>query len=43
VTVKDSGKGMNPDQLKEIFNPFYTTKEVGKGTGLGLKTFLAAI
>ena len=34
--VKDSGRGI-PDGTKEkIFNPFFTTKEVGKGTGLGL-------
>ena len=36
VRVKDSGHGMRPDQLERIFEPFYTTKEVGKGTGLGL-------
>ena len=36
VRVADTGHGMNPDQLERIFEPFYTTKEVGKGTGLGL-------
>lgn len=36
ITISDTGKGMSIDQLKLIFNPFYTTKEVGKGTGLGL-------
>lgn len=36
VIITDTGKGMSMDQLKQIFNPFYTTKEVGKGTGLGL-------
>ena len=35
-TVRDSGKGMDPEQVAHIFEPFYTTKEVGKGTGLGL-------
>ena len=36
IIITDTGKGMSIDQLKQIFNPFYTTKEVGKGTGLGL-------
>ncbi|HQH74651.1 MAG TPA: ATP-binding protein, partial [bacterium] len=36
VTVRDNGAGMDPETQKRIFEPFYTTKEVGKGTGLGL-------
>jgi signal transduction histidine kinase len=36
VIFKDSGKGMTPDEKEHIFEPFYTTKEVGEGTGLGL-------
>ncbi|MBJ6752489.1 PocR ligand-binding domain-containing protein [Geomonas anaerohicana] len=36
VTVSDSGSGMDEDTRKRIFEPFYTTKEVGKGTGLGM-------
>lgn len=36
VTVSDTGNGMDEDTRNRIFEPFYTTKEVGKGTGLGL-------
>ncbi len=36
LSVKDSGHGIAPEDLDKIFNPFFTTKEVGKGTGLGL-------
>lgn len=36
VEISDTGKGMTPDDLKRIFDPFYTTKSVGQGTGLGL-------
>ena len=36
ISIKDTGRGI-PEHLKErIFEPFYTTKEVGRGTGLGL-------
>lgn len=36
VSVSDTGKGMTPEVKKRIFEPFYTTKGVGKGTGLGM-------
>ncbi len=36
VTVTDSGPGMPSSVIDQIFNPFFTTKEVGHGTGLGL-------
>lgn len=36
LTITDSGKGIPKDIATKIFNPFFTTKDVGKGTGLGL-------
>ncbi|MGR3219063.1 MAG: ATP-binding protein [Candidatus Anammoxibacter sp.] len=38
VTVIDNGKGMSPEVLRQVCNPFFTTKPVGSGTGLGLST-----
>jgi signal transduction histidine kinase/ActR/RegA family two-component response regulator len=37
-SVSDSGTGMTPEVKSRIFEPFYTTKEKGRGTGLGLST-----
>lgn len=35
-SVADSGPGITPDNLKKLFTPFFTTKQIGQGTGLGL-------
>lgn len=36
LTVSDNGIGMSPEVMGHIFEPFYTTKDVGKGSGMGL-------
>jgi CheY-like chemotaxis protein len=36
LQVSDTGQGMDPKTVERIFDPYFTTKEVGKGTGLGL-------
>jgi len=36
LAISDTGYGMDKEALEHIFEPFYTTKEIGKGTGLGL-------
>ena len=36
IQIKDNGSGMEQDQINRVFNPFYSTKQQGEGTGLGL-------
>ncbi len=43
LTVADTGDGIPPHLLDKIYEPFFTTKELGKGTGLGLSTVLSII
>ncbi len=43
IEVIDTGSGMEEDVLEKIFEPFYTTKQVGSGTGLGLSTVYGII
>jgi CheY-like chemotaxis protein len=43
LEVSDSGSGMTPEVASRIFEPFFSTKEVGKGTGLGLSTVFGIV
>jgi len=43
IEFRDTGPGIPPDVVKNIFNPFFTTKEAGKGTGLGLSLAFSTI
>ncbi len=43
LSITDNGCGIDQAEIEKIFDPFYTTKEVGKGTGLGLAMVFGAI
>ncbi len=43
LSVTDTGDGIAPEHLDKIYDPFFTTKELGKGTGLGLSTVLGIV
>ncbi len=43
LSVADNGSGISEDDIERIFDPFYTTKDVGKGTGLGLSTVFSIV
>ncbi|MDQ6986297.1 MAG: PAS domain S-box protein [Mariprofundaceae bacterium] len=43
LSIKDNGCGMSEAELQRIFEPFYTTKNVGEGTGLGLSMVFGAM
>jgi signal transduction histidine kinase len=43
IDVTDEGEGISEDNIKQIMDPFFTTKEAGKGTGLGLSVVFSII
>lgn len=43
LTISDTGPGINPDIVDRIFDPYFTTKEVGQGSGMGLAVVLGIV
>jgi PAS domain S-box-containing protein len=43
LAIRDTGHGMDPETKQRLFEPFYTTKERGRGTGLGLPSVLGGV
>ncbi len=43
LTVRDTGDGIAPETLERIFDPYFTTKDIGKGTGMGLAMVLGIV
>src|SRR5208283_3794971 len=42
ITVSDTGGGMDQETLSHVYEPFFTTKEKGKGTGLGCQQYMGS-
>jgi two-component system NtrC family sensor kinase len=43
IDIQDQGKGVSDESVRRIFDPFYTNKAVGQGTGLGLSVSLSIV